>query len=101
MLRHFSTAGRNNTIKSSYMFVVESEVMENVYLDMVKSDMKGVNLVPSKNKNKKTIQWILDEYVVDTLQKPLINSLMHGVWQPLSKEVKNKLFKYSKSRSQS
>ena len=75
----FSTAGRNNTIKSSKLFVVESEVMESVYLDMVKSDMKGVNLVPSKNKNKKTIQWILDDYVVDILPKPFINSLMHGV----------------------
>ena len=50
----FSTAGRNNTIKSSKLFVVESEVMEKVYLDMVKSDMKGVNLVPSKNKSNKT-----------------------------------------------
>ena len=45
----FSTAGRNNTIKSSKLFVVESEVMENVYLDMVKSDVKGVNLVSSKS----------------------------------------------------
>ena len=36
----FSTAGRKNAIKSSKLFVVESEVMENVYLDMVKSDMK-------------------------------------------------------------
>ncbi len=83
----FSTAGRNNTIKSSKLFVVESEVMENVYLDMVKSDMKGINLVPSKNKNKnknknenkKTIQWILDDDVVNTLPKPFINSHMHGV----------------------
>ena len=97
----FSTAGRNNTIKSSKLFVVESEVMENVYLDMVKSDMKGVNLVPSKNKNKKTIQWILDDDVVDILPKPFINSLMHGVWQPLSKEEKNKLAKYSNNRSHS
>ena len=63
----FSTDGRNNTIKSSKLFVLESEVMENVYLDMFKSDMKGVNLVPSKNKNKKTIQWILDDDVVDIL----------------------------------
>ena len=97
----FSTAGRNNTIKSSKLFVVESEVMESVYLDMVKLDMKGVNLVPSKNKNKKTIQWILDDDVVDILPKPFINSLMHGVWQPLSKEAKNKLAKYSNNRSHS
>ncbi len=62
--------------------------MESVYLDMVKLDMKGVNLVPSKNKNKKTIQWILDDDVVDTLPNPLFNILMHGVWQPLSKEAK-------------
>ena len=48
--------------------------------------MKGVNLVPSKNKNKKTIQWILDDDVVGTMPKPFINSLMHGVWQPLSKK---------------
>ena len=81
MLRHFLTAGRNNTIKSSKLFVEESEVMESVYLDVVKSDMKGVNPVPSKNKNKnkKTIQWILDDDVVDILPKPFINSLMHGV----------------------
>ena len=50
--------------------------------------MKGVNLVPSKNKNKKTIQWILDDDVVDILPKPFINSLMHGAWQPLSEEAK-------------
>ncbi len=36
----FLTAGRNNTIKSSKLFVVESVVKENVYLDMVKLDMK-------------------------------------------------------------
>ncbi len=52
----FSTAGRNNIIKSSKLFVVESEVNEKVYLDMVKSDMKRINLVSSKNNKKKTIQ---------------------------------------------
>ncbi len=67
-------------MKSSKLFVLESEVMEKVYLDMVKSDMKGIDLVPSKNKNKRTIQWILDDDVVDTLPKPFMNSLMHGVW---------------------
>ncbi len=81
----FSTAGRNNTIKSSKLYVVDSDVMANVYLDMLRSDMKGVNLVPSKNKNKKTIQWILDDDVADILPKPFINSLMHGLWQPLFK----------------
>ncbi len=50
--------------------------------------MKGINLVPSKNKYKKTIQWILDDDVADILPKPFINSLMHGVWQSLSKEAK-------------
>ena len=82
----FSTACRNNTIKSSKLFVVETEVMEKVYLDMVKSEMKGINLVPSKNKNKITSQWDLDDDVVDLLPNPFITSLMHGVWQPLSKE---------------
>ncbi len=57
--------------------------------------MKGINLVPSKNKNKKTIQWILDDDVVDILPKPFINR------QPLSKEAKNKLAKYSNNRSHS
>ncbi len=52
--------------------------------------MKGNNLVPSKNKNKRTIQWILDDGVVDILPEPFVNSLMHGVWQPLSKEEKKK-----------
>ncbi len=75
--------------------------MEKVYLDMVKSDMKRINVVPSKNKKKKTIQWILDDDVIDILPKPFIKSLMHGVWQPLSDESKKKLSKYSKNRSQS
>ena len=47
------------------------------------------------------IQWILDDDVVDTLPQPFINSLMHGVWQPLSDESKKKLSKYSKNRSYS
>ena len=87
---NFSTAGRNNTLESSKLFVGESEVMESAYLDMVKLDMKRINLVPSKNKNKnkKIIQWILDDDVVDILPKPFINSLMHGVWQPLSNKAK-------------
>ena len=63
--------------------------------------MKRIKLVPSKNKKKTTIQWILDDDVMDTLPKPFINSLMHGVWQPLSKEAKNNLAKYSNNRSHS
>ena len=75
--------------------------MEKVYLDMVKPDMKRINVVPSKKKKKNTIQWILDDDVVDTLPKPFINSLMHEVCLPLFDESKQKLSKYSKNRSQS
>ena len=84
MLRHFSTLGRKNTIKSSQLYAVKFEVNENVYLDVVKLDTKKIDLVPSKKKDKTTIQWILDDNVVDTLPMPFINSLMHGVQQPLS-----------------
>ena len=87
----FLTAGRNNAIKSSKLCVVESEVDQKVYLDIVKLDMKRINVVPSKNKDKKIIQWILDDDVVDTLPEPLNNSLTHGVWQPLSYASKNTL----------
>ena len=97
----FSTTGRKNAIKSLKLFVLESKVTEKVYIDMVELDMKRINVVPSKNKKKNTIQWILDDDVIDILPKPFINSLMHGVWQPLSKEAKNKLSKYSKNRSHS
>ncbi len=79
MLRHFSTLGRKNTIKSSQLYAVKFEVNENVYLDKVKLDMKKNDLVPSKKKDKTTIQWILDDNVVDTLPMPFINNLNHGV----------------------
>lgn len=53
MLRHFSKVGRKNTIESSRLYVVECEVNEKDYLDMVKSDMKKITLVPSTNRKKK------------------------------------------------
>jgi hypothetical protein len=74
--------------------------MERVYLDAVKLDMTRIYVVTSKNKTKKTIQCIFDVHVVDTLPKTFINSLMHGVWQPLSDKSKKNLSKYSKNRSQ-
>ena len=54
---NFSTVGRKNAIKSSILYVIESEDNKNFYLDMVKSDTMRINLVPSNKKKEKTIQW--------------------------------------------
>lgn len=79
MLRHFSKVGIRNTMKSSRLYVVESEVDKNVYVDMVKSDLKIINLVLSNKQRQKTIQWILDNDIEDTMPNPFTNSLKHGV----------------------
>ena len=57
--------------------------------------MKRIHTVPSKNKNKKNIQWILDDDVVKAMPMQFINGLKHGKWHPLLVESKKVLKKFS------